>query len=143
MTPVKALKSGAALIMRTPADDVAWVARYQAATEWLKPKEAATKVGVSAQEVAGVGDAMWEPEPVEAAPSGARLDMLGVGGPELRLTARTQATVEAVEAKPSIRDAGQAVVEESREVVAAPPDAGKEAVQPKLQPVREESRPQS
>jgi hypothetical protein len=34
-TPIKALKSGAALMMRTPADDAAWVARYQAATERL------------------------------------------------------------------------------------------------------------
>jgi hypothetical protein len=80
MTPVKALKSGATLMMRMPADDAAWVAKYQAATERLKTKEAAAKAGASAQEVAGVGDAAREPEPVEAAPSSARLDVPGVGG---------------------------------------------------------------
>jgi hypothetical protein len=36
-------------------------------------------------------------------------------------------TVEVIEAKISIRDAGRADIEESREVVEAPPDAGKEA----------------
>jgi hypothetical protein len=85
---------------------------------------------------------MWEPEPVEAALGGARLDVLGVGGPEPGSTARTQAAVEAVEAKTSICDAGRADVEESREVVEASPDAGKEAEQPELQPTREEPRPQ-
>jgi hypothetical protein len=38
----------------------------------------------------------------------------------------TQATIEAAEAETSVRDAGRADVEESREVVEAPPDAGKE-----------------
>jgi hypothetical protein len=57
MTPVKALKSGAALMMRTPADDAAWVTKYQAATERLKTKEATAKAGASAQEVTKVGDA--------------------------------------------------------------------------------------
>jgi hypothetical protein len=37
-------------------------------------------------------------------------------------------TVEAAEAKTSIRDAGQADVENSKEVVEAPPEAGQEAV---------------
>jgi hypothetical protein len=49
LTPIKALKSGAALMMRTLADDAAWVVRYQAATEWLKMKEAAAKAGASAR----------------------------------------------------------------------------------------------
>jgi hypothetical protein len=48
MTPVKGLKSGATLIMRTPTDDAAWVAKYQAAMKRLKTKEAAAKVGASA-----------------------------------------------------------------------------------------------
>jgi hypothetical protein len=61
-----------------------------------------------------------EPEPVEAAPSGAELDMPGVGGPEPRSTATTQATVEVIEAKTFVRDAGRADVKESREVVEAP-----------------------
>jgi hypothetical protein len=89
LTPIKVLKSGAALMMRTPTDDAAWVARYQATTERLKTKEATAKVGASTQEVTGVGDATREPEPVEAAPGGARLDMPGVGGPEPGLTVRT------------------------------------------------------
>jgi hypothetical protein len=84
---------------------------------------------------------MWEPKPVEAAPGDARLDVSGVGGLEPGLIVRTQATVEAVEAKTSIHDAGRTDVEESREVVEAPPDAGKEAEQRELQPAREEPRP--
>jgi hypothetical protein len=56
-TPVKALKSGAALMMPTPANDAAWVTRYQATTERLRTREAAAKAGVSAQEVADPGDA--------------------------------------------------------------------------------------
>jgi hypothetical protein len=130
-------------MMRTPTDDAAWVARYQAATERLKTKEAVAKAGASAQEVAGLGDATWEPEPIEATPGGARLDVPGVGGLEPRSIVMTQATVEAVEAKTFIRDAGRADVEESREVVDASPDAGKEAEQPESQPVWEEPRPQS
>jgi hypothetical protein len=51
-------------------------------------------------------------------------------------------TVEAGEAKTFVHDAGRADVEESREVVEAPPDAGKEAEQPELQPEREEPRAQ-
>jgi hypothetical protein len=33
MTPAKALKAGATLMMWTPADDAAWIARYQTAME--------------------------------------------------------------------------------------------------------------
>jgi hypothetical protein len=43
-------------MMQMPADDAAWVARYQAATERLKMKEAVAKAGASALEVAGLGD---------------------------------------------------------------------------------------
>jgi hypothetical protein len=53
-----------------------------------------------------------------------------IGGSEPGSIARTQATVEAAEAKTSVCDVGRADVEESREVVEAPPDAGKEAAQP-------------
>jgi hypothetical protein len=141
LTPVKALKCGAALMMRTPADNVAWVARYQATMERLKIKEATGKAGASAQEVARVGDAMRELEPAEAAPGGARLDVPGVGGPKPRSTTRTQATVKAGEAETFIHDAGRVDVEESREVVEAPSDAWKEAEQPKLQLEQEEPRP--
>jgi hypothetical protein len=47
-TPIKGLRSGAALMMRTPAEDAAWVARCQATTERLRLREAAAKVGASA-----------------------------------------------------------------------------------------------
>jgi hypothetical protein len=76
-------------MMWMPADDAAWVTRYQAATKRLRTKEAATKVGASAQEVTGLGGATWEPEPVEAALGGARLNAPGVGGSEPRSTAMT------------------------------------------------------
>jgi hypothetical protein len=51
-------------------------------------------------------------------------------------------TVEAIEAETTVHDVGRADVVESREVVEAPPDAGKEAAQPESQPAREEPRPQ-
>jgi hypothetical protein len=76
-------------MMQMPTDDAAWVTRYHAATERLKMKEAAAKVGASAQEVAELGDATREPEPVEATPGGARLDVPDVGGPKPGSTART------------------------------------------------------
>jgi hypothetical protein len=47
-TPIKALKSDAALMMRMAADDVAWVAKCQAAMERLRLREAAAKAGASA-----------------------------------------------------------------------------------------------
>jgi hypothetical protein len=141
MTPIKALKSGAALIMRTPFDDAAWVTKYQVATEWLKTKEAAAKAGASAQEVARVGDVAREPEPVESAPGHARLDVLGIGGLEPGSTMRILVTVEAGKAETSVRDAGRADVEKIKEVLEAPLDAGKEEEQLELQPEREEPRP--
>jgi hypothetical protein len=48
MTPVKALKAGTGLMMRTPADDIAWVAKCHAAMERLKAKEATATVGAIA-----------------------------------------------------------------------------------------------
>jgi hypothetical protein len=109
--------------------------------EWFKTKEAAAKAGASAQEVARAGDAAREPEPVEAAQGGARLDVPGVGGPEPGSTMGTLATVEAGKAETSVRDARRADVEKTKEVVEAPPDAGREAEQPELQPEREEPLP--
>jgi hypothetical protein len=102
-------------------------------------KEVVAKAGASAQEVARAGDAVGELEPVEAAPGGARLDVLVVGGPELGLTTRALAPIEAGKAKTSIHDAGRADVEKAKEVVEAPPDAGKEEERLELQPEREES----
>jgi hypothetical protein len=140
LTPVKTFKSGTTLMMWTPINNAAWVARYQAAMERLRTREAAAKARVSTQEVTGLGDAMRGTEPVEAVPGGARLEVPGVGGSELGSTATTQMTVEAAEAKTSIRDAGRADAEELREVVEAPP--GKEVAQPESQPVRVEPQPQ-
>jgi hypothetical protein len=82
MMPAKALKASSALMMRTPADAAAWVARCQASTERLKAKEAAVKASSSAQEGAGTRDAAHEPKRVKAAPGAARLDKPGSGGPE-------------------------------------------------------------
>jgi hypothetical protein len=47
-TLIKALRSGAALMMRTAADAAACVAKCQATTEWLRLREAAAKAGASA-----------------------------------------------------------------------------------------------
>jgi hypothetical protein len=47
-------------------------------------------------------------------------------------TTRTLETVEAGKAATSARDAGQADVEETRNVVETPQDVGKEEEQPKL-----------
>jgi hypothetical protein len=111
-------------------------------TERLRTREAAAKAGASAQEVAGPGDAAREPEPVEAIPGGARLEVPDAGGSEPRSTAMTQATVEATKAETSVRDTGRVDVEKSREVVEASPEAGEEAAQPESQPAREEPQPQ-
>jgi hypothetical protein len=48
MAPIKVLKAGAGLMMQTPANDAAWVAKCHAATKWFKVKEAAAKAGASA-----------------------------------------------------------------------------------------------
>jgi hypothetical protein len=141
LTPVKALKSGTVLMMRMPTDDVAWVTRYQAATERLRTKEAAAKVGAGAQEVAGPGDTMRELEPVKAVPGGARLEVPSVGGSEPRSTAMTQATVEAAEDETSVYDVGRVDVEELREVVEALPEVGKEVARLESQPAQEEPQP--
>jgi hypothetical protein len=109
-TPVKALKSGAALMMWTPAA-AAWVARYQAMTERLRTREATAKAGASTQEVAGPGDAARKPKPVEAVPGGARLEVPGIGGLEPGSTMMTQVTIEAAKAETSVRDAGRVDVE--------------------------------
>jgi hypothetical protein len=106
--------------------------------ERLRMKEVTTKARASAQEVTGFGDATRELEPIEVGPSGARLEVPGIGGSKPGSTATTQAIVEVIENETSIRDARRADVEESREVVEAPPDTGKEAAQPKSHPVRHE-----
>jgi hypothetical protein len=57
LTPAKALKASAALLMRTPTDDAAWVTKYQAVTERLKTKESTIQAGASAKEDVGAEDA--------------------------------------------------------------------------------------
>jgi hypothetical protein len=142
MTPVKALKAGADLMMRAPADDAAWVAKCHAATERLKVKEAAAKAGASAQEGAGVSEAARGPKQVEAALSGTRHDGPGSGGPEPGSTTRTPETVEAGRAETSVHDARQMDVKKMKEVVEAPQDVGKQEEQPEQQTKREEPQRQ-
>jgi hypothetical protein len=45
---MKALRSSAALMMRTATAATAWVAKYKAAAERLKLREVAAKAGASA-----------------------------------------------------------------------------------------------
>jgi hypothetical protein len=124
-------------MMRTAADNAAWVMKFQATIEQLKQWEAAAQTGASAQEVTGSDPATRGSRPVEAVvPSDAGLEVPGTGGSEPGSTTTTQATVEATEAETSIRDAGRADVEKAKEVVEAPPEVGQEAVQP------EEPQPQ-
>jgi hypothetical protein len=122
-------------MMRTPTDDAVWVARCQATTERLKLREAVAKAGASAQEVAGPSVMAQGPEPAEAVPGDARLEVPGADGLELGSIATTQVTIEATEAETSVHDAGWADVEKSREVAEAPLEAGQEAAQPESQPV--------
>jgi hypothetical protein len=63
---MKALRSGAAVIMRTVADDAAWVAKLQATIEWLKQRETAVQAGAGGQEVTGPDPAARGSGPAEA-----------------------------------------------------------------------------
>jgi hypothetical protein len=118
---VKALWSGAAIILRTAADAAAWVTKCQAMTERLRQWEMAAQVGTGALEAAGSDPAAQGSEPLKVvAPS--------TGGPEPGSTSTAQASVEAAEAEASAHDAGRADVEQ--EVVEVPPEAGQEAAQP-------------
>jgi hypothetical protein len=140
MTPVKALKAGISLMMQTSADDATWVAKCHTATERLKEKEVASKVGASAYEGAGVGKAARGLEQVEVALSGTRHDGPRSGGPEPGSTVKTPETVKASRAKTFVRDARQTNVKKMKEVVESPHDAGKEEEQPELQTEWEESQ---
>jgi hypothetical protein len=127
---VKALRSSAAVIIRTAADDAAWVVECRAATEWLKQREAAAQAATGALEAVGSVPAAQGSEPSEvAAPSAAGL--------ELRSTSTAQASIEAAEAEASVRNAGRADAEQ--EVVEVPPEAGQKAAQPEdVQPQRDQ-----
>jgi hypothetical protein len=50
LTPAKALKASVVLMMRTSADDAAWIAKYQAVMERLKAKESTVQADASAEE---------------------------------------------------------------------------------------------
>jgi hypothetical protein len=125
-------------MMQTATDAAAWVANYQAMVERLKLREAAAQTWAGTLEVTGSDPAVRGSGPAKAVPGDAGLEVPGAGGSKTRSTPMTQATVEAAEAKTSIRDAGQADAEKLKEVVEAPPEAGQEATQPESQPAREE-----
>jgi hypothetical protein len=69
-------------------------------------REAAVKVGTSAQEGAEAGDTGREPERVEVALGTTKLGRSGSGGHRPGSTDRTPGAVEAGKAKTSTRDAG-------------------------------------
>jgi hypothetical protein len=118
-------------MMRTAADDAAWLAKYQAVAERLRLQEVAAQMGASAQEVTGSDLAVRGSGPAEVVPSDDRLEVPGTGGSEPGSTTMTQATVEVVEADTFVHDAGRANAEKLKEVVEALPKAGLEAAQPK------------
>jgi hypothetical protein len=99
-------------------------------TEQLRLREAAAQAEASTQEVTGSDATARGSRPVEAVPGGAGLEVPGAGGSEPGSTVMTQATIEAIEAKASVRDAGRVDAEKLKEVVEALPEVGKEAVQP-------------
>jgi hypothetical protein len=111
------------------ADTVAWVAKYQAAVERLRLQEAAAQTGAIAQEVSGSDPATRGSGPAEAVSGDAGLEVPGAGGSEPGSTVTTQATVEATEARTSVRDVGRVDAEKLKEVVEALPEAGQEAAQ--------------
>jgi hypothetical protein len=141
MMPAKALKASAALIMLTPADDAAWVAKYQVVMERLKAKEAIIKAGAGNEGGTRVGDTAQRSESVEAAPGATGVGRSVGDGQEPRSTTRTLETVEAREAATSARDAGQAGAEQTRNVVETPWDVGKEEEPQQHQQQRQEERP--
>jgi hypothetical protein len=99
LTPFKALRSGAALMMRTVADAAAWVAKCQAAMERLRLREAAAKVGASTQEVTGSGVATRGSGSAEVVSGNTGLEVPGAGGSEPGSIAMTQATIELLRPK--------------------------------------------
>jgi hypothetical protein len=107
-------------MMRTPADDAAWVAKCQAATERLKAKEATAKVVTSAQKGVGARD-MAQPKLVEAALGATRLDRPGGDGQELGSTTMALRAVEADKEATSARKAERADVKKTEEVVVEAP----------------------
>jgi hypothetical protein len=104
-------------------------------------KEATVKAGMSAQEGTEAGDIACEPERVETAPGTTRLDGSGSGGHEPGSTKRTLEAIEAGKAETSARDARQAGVKKTKEVVETPQDAGKELEGQQQQPRQEPQQP--
>jgi hypothetical protein len=79
-------------MMPTPADDAAWIARYQAVTERLKAKESTVRADTSVEEDVRARDTAQRSELVKVVPG-----VIGLSQSE---------TVEATEAATSAHDAG-------------------------------------
>jgi hypothetical protein len=126
MTPAKALKASAALMMQTPANDATWIARYQAATERLKAKESTIQAGARAKEDIRAEDSTQQSELVESSLGTTGLGRFRGDGQEPGSTTRTLETIKGGDAATSTHDAGLADVEETREVMETPRDAGRE-----------------
>jgi hypothetical protein len=118
--PANVLKASAALRMRTPADDAAWITRYRAVTERLKLMGSSIQAGASVEEDIGTEEAARRPELVEAAPGASRLGRFGGDGHEQGSTVGTLEAIEAEEATTSARDVGQADVVETRNMGETP-----------------------
>jgi hypothetical protein len=112
--------------MQTPADDDAWLARYQAVTEQLKVKESIAQAGASAEADVGAGGAAQRFESIEVAPDATRLGRSGGEGRKPGSPMRTLEAVEAMKAATSAHDVGQADVGETRNAGELPRGAGKE-----------------
>jgi hypothetical protein len=110
--------------------------------EQLKAKEVIVKATACTEGGAGLGDAAQQPESVEAAPGATKLDRSGGDGQEPGSTTRTLEAIEAGEAATSTRDAGHTDVEQTRNVVETPWDAGKEEEPSELWSEREEPQQQ-
>jgi hypothetical protein len=137
--PAKVLKASATLRMRTPADDAAWITRYQAATEQLKSMGSSVQAGGSVEEAVGAGEAARRPELVEVAPGASGLGQSGDDGREPRPATRILEAVEAREVATSAHDAGQVDVVETRNVEETPRDVGQEE---ELRELQEQEEPQ-
>jgi hypothetical protein len=95
--PAKALKDSAVLRMQTPADDAAWIERYQVVTERLKSKESTVQASGSAEKGVGAGDAARRPKLVEDALGASGFGQSEDDGRESGSTTRVPETVEARE----------------------------------------------
>jgi hypothetical protein len=93
-------------MMPTSADDAAWIARYQAATERLKAKESTVRADTSVEEDVRARDTAQRSELVKVASGVIGLSQSEGDGRESRSSTRTLETVKATEAATSAPDAG-------------------------------------